>query len=151
MWTATRRSIPENRGETIALAVDGRSLSVGEGVDGWHEDQGFRDLFIAELAASPYSAFFWEMPPVSRDELSKPFECAMIASEALAHMRADESDFAEHLLAATASVASFRNLGGDALLIAPTKISGTDCYAHFAGFLRDGPREQQHALFQLLA
>ena len=118
---------------------------------GWLSSEALRDLFIAELAASPYRAFFWEMPPVSSEELTKPFECVVIGSEALARIRADESDFAEHSIGASGSVASFPNLGGDALLIAPSKISSADCYAHFAAFLRDGPRPQQHALFHLLA
>jgi hypothetical protein len=151
MSQAQRSLIRKDWGETIAIAADGRALTVGDVAAGWRDDEAFRDLFIATLAASPYPAFFWEMPPVSRDELSKPFECAVIGSEALALMRADDSDFAEHLIAATGSVASFRNLGGDALLVAPSKIFSADCYAHFAAFLRDGPREQQHALFQLLA
>jgi len=140
----------EERGELIQIASNAGALSRGDVIFGWLDDEDFRDFFIAELAATAYPAFFWEMPPVTHDSLSAPFECALIRSEALARMRADESDFAEYLTAVPGSVASFPNLGGDALLIAPSKVSSADCYAHFAAFLRDGQREQQHALFQRL-
>ena len=136
---------------TVDFVVNNQPLSTKQLFEGWYWSESFRDLFIAELAASPYHAFFWEMPPVSREVLENPFECAVIGSDALAGMRADDSDFAEHLIDAKNSVASFPNLAGDALLIAPSKISNADCYVHIAAFLRDGPREQQHALFQLLA
>ena len=65
-------------------------------------------------------------------------------------MQADDSDFAEHLIEAEGPVASFRNIGGDAVLVVPKRISAVDCYAHMAAFVREGPREQQHALFQLV-
>jgi hypothetical protein len=139
------------RGNLISFAAAEEPLKMKDVFAGWRDSEPFRDLFIAELAASPYRAFFWEMPPVSGEGLASPFECAVIGSDALAGLRADDSDFAEHLIGAADSVASFPNLGGDALLIAPSKISRASCYAHFAAFLRDGPREQQHALFQLLA
>lgn len=151
VWQVQRSSIRQNRGEIIAIAAHGRPLDTRQVLDSWRSDDAFRDLFIAALAASPYPAFFWEMPALSREVLSDPFECAVMGSEALAHLRADDSEFVEHLLAATDSVASFPNLSGDAQLIAPTKISGADCYPHMAAFLREGPRAQQHALFRRIA
>lgn len=150
-WQAQRQPIRKDWGEIINLSADGQPLTIENIVSRWRSDEGFRDFFVAGLAASPYSAFFWEMPAVSRGLLSTPFECAVIGSEALTGMPADDSDFAKHLTKATRSVASFCNLGGDALLIAPAKISSAGCYAHFASFLREAPREQQHALFQRVA
>lgn len=150
-WTVHRQALRPNRGETLRIVSDERALTFGEVISGWRADKAFRDLFIAELAATSYGAFFWEMPPVSQQALSAAFECAMICSEALADLGADDSDFAEHLAKATGTVASFVNLGGDAVLIVPKRISAVDCYAHIAAFLREGPREQQHALFQCVA
>ena len=147
----TERSDIYGRGQKLALLANGRPVTFEDVIAGWRDDTGFRDLFIADLAASPYAAFFWELPPLSRATLSSPFECVVIRSEALTDMRADPSDFAEHLSPAARIVVSFRNLGGDAVLIVPRGISGLDCYGHFAAFLREAPREQQHALFQILA
>jgi hypothetical protein len=61
-WRAQRSSIRKNRGEIIGIAAEGRPLSARQVLDGWRSNEAFRDLFIAELAASPYPAFFWEMP-----------------------------------------------------------------------------------------
>ena len=150
-WIARRERIAEIPGETIAIAADGRRLGAADVIALWRDDGAFRDFFIAELAATVYDAFFWEMPPVAQGTLSRPFECAVIRGDALARMRADAAPFADHLNAAAGSVAAFPNLGGDALLIAPRRISDADCYAHFAAFLRAAPRQQQHALLEMVA
>jgi hypothetical protein len=151
VWKTQRSQIEGGRGEAIALTASGLPLTFEHVVAGWRDSEPFRDLFIAELAASPYTAFFWELPALSRATISSPFECVVICSEALAAMRADPIDFAEHLKRRPGTVVSFRNLGGDAVLIVPQRISGLDCYGHFAAFVREAPREQQHALFQVIA
>src|SRR3954468_20357909 len=99
MWSARRRSISENWGEIIELASRECPLTMAGAIAGWRGDDAFRDFFVRELAATEYPAFFWEMPPVTQDSLSSAFECAVIRSEALAHLRADDSDFAAHLKA----------------------------------------------------
>jgi hypothetical protein len=149
-WKARREKIGGMDGETVSIAAGQTALTVGAVVAGWHGDAAFREFFIAELAATSYPAFFWEMPPLQESALSIPFECATIRGDTLARMRADASVFASHLKGA-ASVAAFPNLGGDALLIAPRQISDADCYGHIAAFLRAGPREQQHDFLRMLA
>jgi len=151
MWKAHRQLISDNGAEILTIAVGERALTVAEAITGWRDDEAFRTFFVAELAATDYAAFFWEIPPVSRATLADPFACALIRGDALARMRADESDFAEHLNEGAESVAAFPNLGGDALLIAPRRMSEADCYGHLAAFARAAPLEQQHALFRLLA
>jgi hypothetical protein len=151
MWNAHRQLIGGNRGEILTIAADSRALTVADAIAGWRDDEAFRAFFIGELAATAYPAFFWELPPLSRATLSDSFACALIRGDALARMRADDSDFAEHLNDDAESVAAFPNLGGDALLIAPRRMSDADCYGHIAAFARAAPPEQQHALFRLLA
>src|SRR5215471_4562663 len=148
MWTAGRTRIAA--GETISLWEAGRALAVRDAIALWRRDEAFRNFLIAALAASPYKAFFWEMPPLAHATLADPFECALIRGDALARIHADDSDFAEHFIG-TEQLAVFPNLGGDALLIAPRNIAGAQCYGHLAAFLRHGPREQQHALLRTLA
>ncbi len=150
MWTTQRQTIRENWGETISLSADGRVLSVVDAIAGWRDDAAFRDVFIAALAATSFSAFFWELPPLTRATLCDPFECAVIRGDALARMRADDADFVQHLRGPE-PVAVFPNLGGDALLIAPRRVSDADCYGHIAAFVRTAPDAQRHALFHLLA
>lgn len=149
MWAPHRAAMDERAGQVVTLAKDERPLSFGDVLALWRDDEAFRDFFVSALADSPYEAFFWEMPPVDSGMLSRPFECAIIRSGALALIHADDADFAEHLRGPEL-IATFDNLGGDALLIAPRKIA-SECYGHIATFLRHAPREQQHALFSCLA
>ena len=151
MWKAHRQLIRDNEGEILTIAEGERALTVAEVIAGWRDDEDFRAFFVAELAATAYPAFFWEMPPVSRLTLADPFACALIRGDALARMRADDADFADHLNSDPPPVTAFPNLGGDALLIAPRRMSEADCYGHLATFVRAAPSEQQHALFRLLA
>ena len=150
MWRAARQKLDEPAGEIVKLAGGDRALSVSDVIALWRDDAAFRDFFVAVLAASPYPAFFWEMPPMDSNTLADDFECAILRAGALARMQADDTDFAEHLHG-EASVAAFPNLGGDALLIAPRKIEDAECYSHIAAFVRGAPREQWHALLRRLA
>ena len=150
MWIAKRCKIEGREGEIVSVSDGARSLNMGEVIALWRDTEAFRDFYIATLAASPYEAFFWEMPPTDNASLSQSYECALIRSGALARMQADDSDFAEHLHG-TQLIAVFENLGGDALLVAPRKIASANCYGHIAAFLRCAPRAQQHALLQTLS
>src|SRR5215470_4430082 len=93
VFEARRKSF--SNGEIIQIADGERGLTANEVVAGWYNDVGFRDLFIAELSAAPYPAFFWELPPLQPQSAGDPFECAVIRSEALARMQADSRDFAD--------------------------------------------------------
>ncbi len=150
MWIVERATIAAPAGGIVTLAHGARGLSVGEVVALWRDDAAFRNFFIEMLASSSCEAFFWEMPPLDSGALTAAFECAIIRSDALARMRADDSDFAVHLRG-SGMIAVFPNLGGDALLIAPRKVADTECYGHIASFVRSAPREQAHALFRALA
>src|ERR1041385_7972657 len=107
-----RQAVAGDRGQLIRLTESGLPLTMSGVIEGWRTDAGFCDVFIAELAASPYAAFFWEMPPLQQQTVGDPFECAVIRSDALTRVRADASDFADQLSAATEGIAVFENLGG---------------------------------------
>ncbi len=148
MWTATRQAI--GNGEKVAIAANGRSLSFAEVIALWRDDAAFRGFFTATLAATPFAAFFWEMPPIRRGHGDMDYEYVAIRSGALAAMRADPSAFRRQFKADASLVASFPNLGGDALLVAPRPLTGVDCYGHIGAFVRSAPDEQRDALLEVL-
>ena len=79
------------------------------------------------------------MPPVTRSTLHQPFRCVLVDAPGLARMAPEPFVFeAELEVAGPAGVASFPNLGGDALLVVPAGRAGVgmDAYAHLAAFLR---------------
>ncbi len=151
MWRARREAV--DRGERVAVLRDDAPVSFEAALHALTGDADFRAFLLAELAATPFPAFFWETPPIVLAELDRPFEYVTLAAPGLYAARADPRPFAAELAAGPASetVASFANLSGDALLIAPRPLGPPDAYAHLAAFLRAAPPAQQHDLLALTA
>ena len=153
MWIAQRHNMRRGSSERVFLTSAGRTLSFADVILGWREDEEFRAFFIAELAATAFPAFFWEMPPVRRERIDIDYEYVAIRSDGLDRMRPDAHAFESKLRAANAShsVVSFRNLGGDAILVAPKKVSDLESYGHIGAFVRSAPLVQRHEIFRVLA
>lgn len=115
----------------------------------WQSDAGFGKFFGATLAAMPFEAFFWEVQPVTAASADAPFECVVVNSPALSGVTADAGPFGPHLDARRSAdgIKTFRNLGGDALLVAPCTGPGSLPYAHLATFVRHAPESTQRAFW----
>ena len=152
-WRAERSANATARLEAVRLVADERDMTFGEVVGGWREDAAFRDFFIGELTRTPWRAFFWEMPPISRDTMNRQFEYVTIDGPILETAQADPQAFLTELdaLDAGRSVATFANLGGDAVLVVPRPLAGGSAYSHLGAFLHTAPREQKHELLAALA
>ena len=146
MWTANIND--GSRAGTLHIAImrDGVATAYGDVIEAWRGDGEFRAWFNAVLAGAPYELFRWETPPVTTARAGRPFECVLLDSPWLAG-RLDSRDFAEHFRAA-AEVATFANLGGDAILIAPRPLASIEAYGHLGAFARHAPEAQRHALWQ---
>jgi hypothetical protein len=130
------------------ISADGRSVLSFESVlRAWRLDSSFRGFWTASLRGVPSDAYCWECPPVCDANESQPFECVFVASPSLARMRPDRGAFAEHFRR-DSRIVTFRNLGGDATLVAPCPDSTQRDYAHLAQFVRAAPKAQQDALWQ---
>jgi hypothetical protein len=150
VWSAQRTALPDRRGERIALFRSGGAASFAEVIAGWRDDADFRAFFAGELAATEEPAFFWEMPPIRRGHTGRAYEYVAIRGDSLAHMAPDAEAFAAKFRDDPRSVVTFRNLGGDALLVAPRPLGDHRSYAHIAAFLRNAPAVQQQELFRVL-
>ncbi len=130
---------------------DGAPIAFREVLSLWHDDDEFRSFCISLLADSPFRAFRWETPPITRDTAKRDFEFVLIdAPELMAPV--DAQTFA-HRFAGDAtpdSVATFDNLGGDATLVVPAPCGPESAYPHLAAFVRHAPDVQRHALFRAL-
>jgi hypothetical protein len=126
------------------------TFSYHDVVNNWQKNPGFVDTFIDMLAEAPYEAFYFETPPLSRTTPSGAFEFMLIDSRSLAGVEPDPWVFQEHFGSSdvNSGVAVFPNLGRDAVLVAPCPVEPPRDYAHLAGFSRQAPREQQHALWR---
>jgi hypothetical protein len=150
-------------GFTAQCALDGRvrkytfrdgdvELSCREAIELWQSSPDFRSFFNRMLAEVPFSAFRWEMPALSLENVDRRFECAVLDSPGLAREPEAEA-FAEHFASEAvqaSSVISFANLSGDALLIVPCPIAEPTAYGHLAAFVRSDPIAQQHELWRLV-
>lgn len=129
------------------LDAQGRTLTFDDVVRGWREREDFRLFWCSSLRNAPFDAYAWECPPVTANTLSRGFDCVFVASPLLARMPADSQAFAEHFRP-DRSVATFANLGGDAVLVAPSPADGGDNYSHLASFVATAPASQQDALWK---
>ena len=135
----------------IRITADGSPLSFTHALSLWQTSETFRTFFIELLADSPFPAFRWETPSITKSSVDRPFEFVLHNAPHLTNTP-DLHAFAGHFPAPSSgvSVISFRNLGNDATLIVPAPIAPHTAYAHLAIFLRQAPGPQKHALFQLI-
>lgn len=147
MWNATNEALNTNTHQ-VAVLRDDRPISWSEAIRAWQLDQTFRNFFIGQLSDSPFRAYFWETPPITREGADRPFEFVLIDAPQLVAARAEREDFDEHFKHTESGVAEFANLGGDAWLVAPTPQAPLSAYPHLATFSRQAPQAQQHAFWQ---
>jgi hypothetical protein len=109
------------------------------------DDAGLRSALTASLRRAPFAAFAWEMPPFAPDSLDRPAEFVVVEHLALARAVPDHAPF-DQSLGATTPVATFANLGGDAVLVVPHPASAPDA-AHLAQFVRSASPNVADALW----
>ena len=143
--------LDSGRVRRYSIRSQGEDASFAEVLDGWQHSRDLRAFFLSLLADAPMEAFFWESRPLTRATLGEPYEFVLVDSPTLVGVRPDAHAFAEAFESADeAGVAVFPNLGGDALLIAPSPRAPLPAYAHLAAFVRAAPESQQHALLRVL-
>jgi len=100
---------------------------------------------VEALRGSPFAAYFWETPPITAATVERPFEFVTVRGPALAQLRASPRAFAAHLR--PGEVATFPNLGADAILVSPGTTGRDSSYAHLGSYLREAPDTQVQALW----
>jgi hypothetical protein len=150
MWKSSIESLNKGRIQKISLLSNSNPILYSEIIQLWQHNPDFRTFFISLLADAPFSAFFWETPPITDATVNQVFEFVLVNSPSLVNVQADPSDFARHFAAAgeNESVITFPNLGKDALLVVPCPQTSMSPYCHLAAFMRKAPEHQQHALWQ---
>ena len=152
MWEVQRNK--EDRAvHKINLFENNEQLRYDDVILYWHENHEFRNFYISVLNGSPFEAFFWEHPPVTRSNIRQPYEFVLVNSPQLAKVSADPAPFQERFasLPRGKEVITFENLGRDAELIVPRPVAAQAIYTHLASFIRNAPETQKHNLFTTLA
>ncbi len=150
MWTSRNEELSGGRVLRFAIDLNASPVSYAEVLNRWQHDADFRSFFMALLADSPFAAFRWETPPVTKANADRSFEFVLLDSPGLAPIP-DPSAFAGHFRRATnADVIEFCNLGNDAIMVVPCPKGPMSAYGHLAAFIRQAPEPQKHALWELV-
>jgi hypothetical protein len=150
MWTSNQEQMASGRGFKVTIEFDFAHVPYGEVLRRWQTDAEFRSWFLGLLAASPFSAFRWEPPPVTTATADRPFEFVLLDSPGLAR-HPDAAAFAEHFRGrADGDVVEFPNLGKDAVMVVPCPNGPLTAYGHLAAFVRQASEPQRHALWELV-
>ena len=148
MWTNRTKMLPESSGVRYEIAFKEQPATFGDVLQAWQDNDRFRSWFNSLLAASPFTAFRWETPGINQATRDRPFEFVLLDDPRLAR-HPDVNAFAKYFSNANnKGIATFANLGGDAVLVVPIPLVEDDAYGHLAAFVRHAPAEQCHALWQ---
>lgn len=129
------------------------------------DNSDFRTFLVKSMRnfsdITGHSAFFWECKPVSRIGLSATsFEYVLIPSTELEGINGSASDFRDFEKCGSDWVISFRNIGKDAVLIAPCPrifVETLDrqahkldkvAFGHFGAFIKYAPVELIHVFLK---
>jgi len=146
MWCPEIESL--SGGQKVTLRCKGRRLSFADVVGLWQQDAAFHDFFARLLADIPFAAYLWECPPATAATAARAFEFVAIDSPALARLPPNPQTFSNLWQPTGEGVATFWNLGHDALLVAPAPRGPAGVYAHLAAFVRRAPAAQVQALWR---
>lgn len=150
MWSAQTELLESGKVIHYQIFMRGIPLTFGEMIQRWCEDNSFVSFFSRALAEAPWPAYFWEVPPLDQEAMSHSAEFVLVKSPSLARVAPDPDTFRDHFIDARASVISFRNLGGDALLVVPVPQKNPEPYSHLAAFIRNAHERQLQSLWQHL-
>jgi len=109
---------------------------------------GLWSQVVTQVAAAPWDAVFWECAPWDPRQPDALASFVLCDAPALARCAPDPRPFAEHIDAGRGSplAATFRSLGMDAWLVAPTAERAASIYAHLAPFCRGASAAQIEAV-----
>lgn len=150
MWRAKTEDVASGR--KYRLLENRLPLSFRELIRLLDCDGAFSDWYSRLLIDCSYDAFYWECPPVTRDNLDQEAEFVLVNAPTLATVTADPAPFKSYFADQPGDdIVVFPNLGGDAVLIVPCPVVSYDAYPHLAAFIRRAPATQIRSLWQRTA
>lgn len=151
MWS-TQTTQLDSRTRNSIIHWNGAPLSARKAYELCLTSEPFRQAFIDDLRAVPYSAYFWETPPLTKENAERAFEYVATDAPKLVTAFPEVQAFSEHFGKDTSGdgVVTFKNLGRDAMLVVPCPFAEHEHYTHLGAFVRGAPQAQVHALLSAL-
>ena len=155
MWNHCAEKLAQSSVLNYRISIN-RSLTYGEVIQLWRDDEEFRAYFAEILREAPFQAYRWETPPMTSGTLERAFEFVLIDCPSLSRS-VDRSSFQDFFSTAgpDSMAIAFENLGRDATLVVPcpptdSKSASLDHFAHLASFMRKADNVQVDAFWQLV-
>jgi len=155
MWSIDRNDISPSVHQYRFLNADGSPVSFRQAVDLWADEaQGemFRLFTSLAIASSMFKALRWETPCVNQSTADQGFEFVLIDAPSL-QRKENSAPFAEPFKKQQAADpsqahATFPNIGGNAIMIAPLP-ANTDGvnHCHLGSYLRTADEADCSALW----
>ena len=123
--------------DTFVIQTSSGAVSRAAFFEALANDRLLRTVLTEVLRESRHSAFAWETPALSAATADLDATFAIIDSPALGRVDPDPSPFASQL-AKCDRIATFSNLGGDAVLVVPSP-RAAPVATHLAAFVRSAP------------
>jgi hypothetical protein len=125
-------------------------LPYNEVIQLWQTDEDFVTFFIQLLADCSFAAFRWETPAITTTTQAQDFQFVLLRDEWLGRRQPNPHSFANQLAHCDEAdpVATFGNLGGDAIMVVPAGLADDTAYTEIASFSRHAPLAQQKRLWQ---
>ena len=149
MWDTQIESLKDGRIQRFVISQNNDSLSYADVISLWQDNAEFRSYYVSLLSASPFAAYRWETPCVTTATLDRDFEFVLLRSDALARP-VDATAFSSHFETGS-QIATFPNLGGDAVMVVACPIADLSIYGHLASFIRHATESQLHDLWRSVA
>lgn len=153
MFDAKQEVIEADRVTRFSITRDGAVLTFGAVLDLWESDAAFRGYWTRLLAGSPFAAYRWETPALTKATMRQPFEFVLLNCPRFCSRPTDRDTYAGYFSADETGhgVVTFANLRGDATLVVPSPRAEDDAYGHLAAFVRRAPASQRDALWGVVA
>lgn len=138
--------------QKINVSSNGTPLPFGHALRLLDQDSSFREFLTRLLAGSTHTAFRWETPPISLNNLGRPFEF-VLSNDPHLETHPEPDVYSSYFTGSNADalVLAIPNLGRTATLIVPRQVGEAETYTHFARFLRGASSDQVHALWRCVA
>ena len=159
MFSSTHDILNDGRIHKYTMTYNGQPISYGEVLNLWQCESNFCSFFISLLSESPFSAYRWETPPISKDTVNRQFEFVLINSPSL-ERHPDKATYSNYFTIDPVNngIVVFENLSKDATLVVPSPMDSNASwggtafsgYSHLAAFIRTAPDVQKQALWGIV-
>lgn len=150
-YRALRES--HNHGNTLKFQIEeqGQLLTCDDVFDRWINSEEFRRFQCFLMADCGLTCYVWEMPPVTKRHLSRPFEFVLLKTPTRSGSP-DPGTYAQYfdMESGDNGIVAFENLGKDSLLVVPSPPGPEVDYSDLAAFFRNAPERQQQALWRVV-